>query len=659
MSARQASASRPTREWPIVGPAWAILRPPPRMSLSEWADQHYVLSAESAAAPGRWRTLPYQRGIMDALTDPKIERVSLMKSARIGYTKMIDALIGFHMHHDPCPIMVVQPTVEDAKGYSKDEIAPMLRDCPALSGVVSGSAHVKNDAEVSSSTILDKKFRGGSLSMVGANSGRGFRRVSRRIVIFDEVDGYPPSAGSEGDQIKLGEKRSEYYWNRKIVLGSTPLVAGTSRIEQMFEAGDRRRYHVPCPQCWHMDFLSFRERPDGRGHWMSWPEDEPEQAHFVCRANGCVIEEAAKLSMLESGHWIGEEECTGHASFQIWAAYSMSPNASWSAIAKEFLDAVKRGHEALKTFVNTVLGETWQERGEAPDWDRLYARREQYAIGSLPSSEIVLVTAGVDVQSDRFVYEVVGWAADKRSWSIEAGELYGSPSHASSWAQLDELLSRTYVAADGTQLSIGRLAIDSGYATQEVYGWARRHSMSRVIAIKGVTRARAFVGLPTAVDVTTRGKRVQGSYRVWPVASDIGKREFYGWLRLPVPTDDEQEPPGWCHFPAYDAEYFRQITSEQLVTIRKKSGVRVLEWHVIPGRQNHWLDARIYARAAATASGLDRGRVRQLAAPVTPTTKPQAQPPSDPDRCAPAKESPRKRPRRQRGGWMSRRRDRI
>lgn len=639
--------------------ATEALRPPPKLSLSEWADIHFRLSAESAAEPGRWHTLPYQRGIMDAITDPAVNRVSVMKSARIGYTKCINAAIAYHIHHDPCPILVVQPTIEDAEGYSKEEIAPMLRDVEVLAGLVSDQS-VKSSAQ----TILHKSFPGGILSMVGANSGRGLRRVSRRIAIFDEVDGYPASAGADGDPIKLGEKRTEYYWNRKIIAGSTPLIAGASRIEELFDSGDRRRYYVPCPECGHMDFLAFHPKAE-RGHVMRWPDGATEAACFECRGNGCVIEETSKRAMLEAGEWRADGEFAGHASFHIWAAYSLSPNASWGQIAGEFLEAKRLGPEKLKTFVNTALGETWQERGEAPDWERLYQRREPYAIGTVPDGPIVL-TAGVDVQKDRLVYEVVGWAPNKESWSVDAGELYGDTSldaaaPGSPWAQLDELLSRTYPGAEGGQSPIAMLAIDSGYNTQVVYGWARRHPMNRVIACKGVAGARMLVGVPSSVDVTTSGRRMQRGYKVWAIGVDIAKGELYGWLRL-APCDGDP-PPGLCHFPEYPEEFFRQLTAEHLVTVaNRRTGRARLEWQVLPNRQNHFLDARIYARAAAAVLGIDRmaPAARAKPAPVVNPAAPQV------DRIAGVTQQPTGnassfwgRPRAQtnpRGGWFGKRR---
>ena len=244
-----------------------------KAELSEWADENAFLSAESSAEGGRWRTLPYQKGIMDAITDPGIEQVTVMKSARVGYSKILNHVVGYHVHQDPAPIMLVQPTIEDAQGYSKEEIAPMLRDTPVLRGLVS-EAKAKDGAN----TILQKQFPGGTLSLVGANSPRGFRRVSRRIVLFDEVDGYPPSAGSEGDQIKLGIRRTEYYWNRKIVSGSTPTVKDFSRIEKMYNQSDMRRYYVPCPDCGHMQYLRWAN--------IRWFDDDPSTASYCCEKCG-------------------------------------------------------------------------------------------------------------------------------------------------------------------------------------------------------------------------------------------------------------------------------------------------------------------------------------------------------------------------------------
>lgn len=615
----------PSSNW--LDGAWAALRPPPKLTLSQWANKNYRLSRENSAVAGKYRARAYQRGILDAITDQAVERVTVMKSSRIGYTVgIIGPAVGYFMACDPCPIMAVQPTVETAKKYSREFIRPMLTDVPALYGLVKGAS-----VKTSGNTVLDKSFPGGVLSMVGANSGAGFRMSSRRVVIFDEVDAYPPSAGDEGDPIALGENRAREFWNRKIIAGSTPLVEGASRIAELFEAGDQRRFHVPCPQCGHMDVLRFRKRKgderDG-GHRMRWPEGRPEEACFECSANGCVIEERDKVAMLEDGEWVAEAPGNGtvngraHASFHIWAAYSTSPNATWGQIASEFVAAAKAGDEKLRTFINTVLAETWQLRGEAPEWERLYRRREPYAVGTVPDG-VVALTCGVDVQKDRLVPEVVGWAANKESWSIWIDEIHGDTAlmtgPTSPWVKLDELLARTFPGADGRLFAISMMAVDGGWqtesvSTQVVYAWGRIHPRDRVIVTKGVHGPKALVETATPVDVTIGGKKIQRGYRVWPIGVDIGKSELYGYLRLELA--DDGAPPGYCHFPEHPREYFMQLTAEHIVTtVNKKTRRSRMQWQPIPNRENHYLDARVMARAAAAVLGIDRRSAPSAAAP--------------------------------------------
>lgn len=606
----------------VADKANAAWRPPPRLSLSEWADREFYLSAESAAEPGKWKTIPYQRGILDAFSEPNVEKVSVMKSARIGWTKIVNILAAYCVAQDPCPVLVVQPTIEDSEGYSKEEIEPMIRDVPAVAKIIP-------DANGPGQTLTHKKFPGGSLSFVGANSPRGFRRVSRKVVLFDETDGYPPAAGDEGDQIKLGIKRTEYYWDRKIGAGSTPTLSGVSRIEKLFNEGDQRRYFVPCPTCGHMAPFVFRGED---GHAMKWEtvlEDGVNRAtdvHFVCQENGCRIEHQDKRSMVECGEWRAKRPFRRHASFHIWAAYSYSPNATWQHIADEFLVASAAGTEELKTFVNTTLGEVWQEKGEAPDWQRLYERREGYPKSVVPEGA-VFVTIGVDVQRDRLVYEVVGWGEDKQSWSIEAGVLPGDPAGEQVWLDLDQLLDTEWPTHSGATMRARMLAVDSGDNTNAVYSWGRKHPMNRVIAIKGKSDARTLIGSPTPVDVKENGKRIARGYKVWPVGVDIAKGELYGQLRLAKPTEESGEafPPGYCHHPEYGEDYFKQITAEHLVKITKRSGHVRYEWQVLAGRENHFLDCRVYARAAAMLCGLDRmaakkSRVKAGHSTAKPTT---------------------------------------
>jgi phage terminase large subunit GpA-like protein len=232
------------------------LSPPPKLQLDEWADQYRFLSRENSSEPGKWNTdrTPYLRDIMRSITDPLVEEVVVMKAARIGYTEgVVGNGIGFFIDQDPCPQLVVQPTVDDAEGWSKDNLTPLVEETPRLREKVRDQK-----SRNSGNTILTKRYPGGSLKAIGANSPRGFRRVTVRVVWFDEVDGYPPGAGSEGDQISLGRKRAQTFDNRKIVMGSTPTLKDASRIETAFNASSQGRYHVKCPHCQHEQVLSWK-----------------------------------------------------------------------------------------------------------------------------------------------------------------------------------------------------------------------------------------------------------------------------------------------------------------------------------------------------------------------------------------------------------------
>jgi Phage terminase large subunit (GpA)/impB/mucB/samB family/IMS family HHH motif len=224
----------------------ALIAPPPMLTVSAWADQYAHLSPETSSSPGKFKSFAYQRGIMDAVSDPGVTQITVMKSARIGYTKCLDNIVGYFIHQDPSPMLIVQPRVEDAEDYSRTEIEPILRDTPVLAAIT-GELRSKD----SSQRIVKRTFRNGSsVSFVGANSPSGLRRITARIVCFDEVDGFPvQGAGSEGDQITLGIKRTETFWNSRTILGSTPTIKGIRRIEKAWEESDQRRYYVPCPHC--------------------------------------------------------------------------------------------------------------------------------------------------------------------------------------------------------------------------------------------------------------------------------------------------------------------------------------------------------------------------------------------------------------------------
>lgn len=560
--------------------ALSFWRPPPVLSLSEWADQHAYLSPESAHQSGRWKTLPYQKEIMDAFTDPRVGKITVMKSARVGYTKILNQVVGYHIHHAPKSILMVQPTVEDAQGYSKEELTPMLRDTPALRGVVA-----ETKTRDSNNTILKKTYPGGFISLVGANSARGFRRISVPIVLFDEVDGYPPTAGSEGDQIKLGSKRAEWFWDKKIAIGSTPTIKDLSRVENSFKESDQRYYYVPCPFCSEFQPIEFKN--------IDWPKGEPGKAALKCIKCGELIPHSKKRAMVQRGEWRASKPFSGHAGFFIWAGYSFAPNATWAHIAADFLES-KNDPERLKTFRNTTLGQTWEEKGDRPSWQRLASRAEPYKITKVPAGGMIL-TAFADVHDNRLDVVVRAWGRSEESWLIYWTRIYGDVSTDEPWLQLDSILSLEFMHESGVGLRIVSCGVDSGDNTQIVYNCCRKRGPVVFATYGSSRRGQPIIGKPAKKDVDYQGAVLKNGIQIWPIGADTAKNIIYQRLNQTEPG------PGYYHFPlGIDNEYYRQLAAEKLVTIYDKKGFRRQEWHNVRGnRQNHALDCEVGCYAAA------------------------------------------------------------
>ena len=562
-------------------------QPPPALTLSEWSETYAVLSKESSAQPGRFRCWAPQRGIEDAITDPANGIVSVMKSARVGYTTCLDHAIGYYIHQDPSPILCVQPRLEDAEDYSKSEIAPLLRDTPVLADITGPAKSRDGDK-----TIRQKRFpNGASLRLVGANSPGGFRRITIRVLLFDEIDGYPLSAGPEGDPIALGIKRTETFWNRKIVFGSTPTIKGISRIEANYAASDMRRFFVPCPQCGLMQYLEWGGATQPFG--IKWQKDDkgqhlPETAFYLCR-NGCVIEERSKSSMVAAGEWRATAPFKGHAGFHIWTGYSLLPNACWANLVTEWLDA-KADPLRRQSFYNLVLGEPYEDRGEKALAEMKLAARCEVFAAEVPDGVAVL-TAGVDMQDDRIEVEVVGWGRNEESWSLDHAIIMGDPEQDDVWQQFDAHLKRVWHRGDGRGFEVMAAAVDSGgHHTQRVYDFCKARIGRRVWAIKGEsarTGARSPVW-PTR-QPSTRNKK---AYRPIIIGVNAAKDVIRDRLHI------EKPGPGYMHYPVdRDINYFAQLTAERSI-VKLVNGHRFRIWNLPPGRANEALDCRVYAYAA-------------------------------------------------------------
>lgn len=643
-----------------------VLAPPPKLTVSEWADQNRYLSPEDSAEPGKWDTAraEYQRGIMDAVSDPTVTDIVVKKSAQVGWTAIIGNIVGYFVDQDPAPMLVLQPTLEMGEAWSKDRLAPMIRDTPCLTARIADSK-----ARDSGNTILHKKFAGGHITIAGGNSPASLASRPIRVVLADEIDRYPASAGSEGDPLSLAFKRTTTFWNRKRLAGSTPTIDGVSRIDAAWKLSDQRYFFVPCPHCGHMQVLKWEQV-----RWDKSPSGEHlhQTAGYLCAAEDCgtIWTDAERWAAIRRGEWRATQPFRGVAGFHIWEAYS-----SWVKLAetvKSFLDA-KDNPETLKTWTNTALGETWAEKGEAPQWERLYERRSKdLTLGQVPDWA-GLLTAGADVQRNRIEIDIWAWGPGLQSALVDHLVIDGDPAKDEIWAEMDQLLGREWEAAGGRMMRPARWAIDTGdgYSTTQVYRWARRHPRL-VMAVKGVPRfdSSAPVSGPTWVDITMSGRKLRRGAQLWTVAVAVFKSETYAWLNLNQPIDGEPYPAGYIHLPQGTTDtWIKQLVAEQLVKVKKRTGAVRYEWQNPGGARNEAIDMRVYARAAAYALGADRwqepqwakltdhrARARKPASAQPPAPAPAARPKASARRPAPPPAAPKPAPdawtRQQGGDWV-------
>lgn len=562
------------------------MAPPPKLTISEWADQYRKLSKETSAEPGQWRTdrAPYQREIMDSLNDSHIEKVVVMSSSQVGKSEIINNAIGYYIDSDPGPMLMIQPTVDISEDYSKRRIAPMLRDTEVLAEKVADS----KTRDVNN-TILMKVFPGGFLAMGGANSPAGLASRPIRILLCDEVDRYPDSAGSEGDPIALAEKRTITFWSRKKLFVSTPTRKGASRIEQEYEMGTQEKWSVECPNCGDYHPIVLRDiRFDHEIHNAG--DRKIYQVHDIFwRCPSCFEQFDEYTVKRQPAKWIADNPIAIENRVRsFWLNAFVSPWYSWKQIIQEFLES-KDDPEKFQVFVNTVLGESWEDRGEQMEEDVLLNRREVYS-ADLPDG-VLLLTAGVDTQDDRFEYEIVGWGRDHESWGIEYGVIIGKPDNPQTLQQLDDVLSRVYRFEDGKGLKVACTCVDSGgHYTTEIYKYTKKNEHRRILSIKG----QGGPGIPL-VHRYSRNNKEKALVAILGV--DDGKSSVYSALKVKEPG------PKYCHFPNDDSRgyhrfYFLGLLSEKLVP-RKKNGITRYVWEKISSSaRNEALDARNYALAA-------------------------------------------------------------
>ena len=597
----------------------------PKRTVSEWADQHRVLSKKASAEPGRWSTerTPYLREIMDALSpsDPT-EEVVFQKPTQVGGTETGNNWTGSIIDQGLGPTMIVLPTSNSAKRASRTRIGPMIQETPCLRSKVS---EVKSrDA---GNTVLMKEFDGGVLILAGANSATELKSSPVRNLFLDEIEEYPADVDGQGDPEELAEKRQDTFARRKRFKTSTPTIVG-GRIDKAYKASDQRLYFVPCPHCAHEQVLRFEQlRWETRKAWeiidsatgeireaaanadgaVERDTGELLDVHYECSSCKVAISEHEKTGMLAGGRWVAQNAGPDRAAgFKINALYSPLGWFSWRKIVLKHLEAQRdTTGTKLKTFWNTVLGEAYEEAGDAiePHW--LKQRVDPaWRLGQIPAAACLLLFAGVDVQHDRLECYVVGYGRDRQTWLVDRQIIFGSPALDETWRALEDLLAKSYDHPGGTSIRIERLAIDAsdGVTTHFVRAFARKWApSSRVIAVKGQAAAgRALVGKPTLQDVNYRGQVMKQGVQLWPYGADTAKGGLYARLKIPEPG------PGYVNLPTgLPDEFFEQLTAERRITRYLRGQPRV-EWMLEKGRRNEALDCVCMADAAAESFGLSR-----------------------------------------------------
>lgn len=579
----------------------AGLKPRSLMSGSEWADNYRYVAPGTSPQPGPWETakVPYLKEPMDLATDRTTEEIVLMCSSQIGKSEFLLNILGYYADQEPSPQLLIMPTVEAVEAFSKERVDPTFRHSKGLKGKLERPKESgRSNSRKSSDTIRMKHFLGGYVAMVGANSPTGLSSRPIRIVLGDEVDRMPMDTG-EGSPIRLVRQRSANFHNKKLCWVSTPTKKGESNIELMWERSDQRYFNIPCPQCGVCVRWTWEQ--------IRWDKDENDNVKYDTVRHECpecdgVIRRGGRpdLEMMKLGEWVATNPVEGRiAGFHISSIYS--PWLTLTELVQEFVDAVRaRDRSGMQEFINLKLGELWEEQHTSLSHEMLHRRREYYT-ADVPE-EVMLLTAGVDVQDNYLAAEVVGWGAGKESWGIEYRIIPGDPTQPEVWQQLDELLLKHRETPSGIPMQVVCTCVDTGHYTTLVYRYTKAREFRRVYSIKGGNQINApFVSKPTNTN------RVGAL--LWTIGVGEGKMTLMSRLAL------EDEGAGYCHWPrkserGYDLEYFRGLLSEKYVR-EIKNGKVSMGWKKIYAR-NEPLDCRNYATAAMEILNPDFSRLAQI-----------------------------------------------
>lgn len=595
------------------------LRADPPQRLGDWAQEHFKLAGESSHQKGAWVAWAFQVGILDFMSDDRVEELDVMKAKRVGYTKMITAFVSYNIAHRRRKQALWQPTDDDRDSYVKTEIDPLLDPLTGVPAINKARKRGKGTAE---ETIKFKPFRDSVLHLLGGKAARAYRRITVAVAILDEISKFDQSIEKAGPPRGLARGRLEGAPYPKLVCGSTPLLKGLCHIERAVdEVEGLVRYHIECPHCRAEHPLLWGGKDKRYG--FKWERGNPASVRHVCPHCRESITQADYLAggVPMAGAWVCERTgkrygvdriwrdsadrpcrppCT--LGVHVWTAYS--PQRAWTDIVQEFENALKALETGdvgpMQLFVNETLGETWELQGDRTDEHALQARAEPCPLGIVPRGALYL-TAGVDVQRTWWQITVWAWGRGMESWPVACIKIEGNPAVDEDWEPVTAfLLQRFPQVGHGPSLGVSATSIDSSDQTHAVYNWVRNNQgrLPNLRPIKGDDN-KPIVGPSSLQDVNHRGRKVQRGIKLYLVGVDQAKDLLLGQLAILEPG------PGYVHFSAdLPREFYEQLTAEQRV-LTKVNGQDAYKW-VKRRPRNEELDIRNYALHAAMAQGIHK-----------------------------------------------------
>jgi len=582
------------------------IKPDPYITISEWAEANFVLPKESTKEHGKYRIdrTPFVREVLDELSPMSAaSEVVLIKPTQLAGTTIGIIFLMCIADLYPGPCLFITVTESLAKRFSKKRITPSIKLIPCLKDKIKTMK-----TRDSQNTILVKEFPGGSWLLAGSNAAASYRSEPAKYVILDDYDGFDMDIEGEGDPGELADRRTGSFADSKIYKNSTPTVKGASNIERDWENTSQGLFQVPCPHCMEYQYLVWGGKDSSFGIKFTRDDNgQVDEVWYECKFCHNRIDEHKKPWMLERGKYVHKyPERTSKRGFKYNALYSpLGWKNTWKIITEKFLAATREAKEGkpqkLKAWTNTMMADSWEERGASPEWEVLSQRRETYAEKFVPHDGLFL-SCGVDTQDNRLAVLVRAWGVGEESWLIYHTEIWGDPNQDDVWDKLDMILNAGYQHESGHVLQIQSTFIDAmGHRTQPVYNYCRLRA-PRIYAIQGIPgENKPIVGFkPTLVDVNFAGQVIKEGCQLWKIGVHQAKVTIYSRLNMPG------HGAGVYHWhQAATDEYFKQLTAERLV-LKYVKGYPRYEWTKEPGRANEALDIEVYAYAAAIRYGMNQ-----------------------------------------------------